>query len=601
MSILLFWTTVPRNTHLSMSISDCSEPLCHEIHTFLCLSLTVLNYCAMKYTPFYVYLWLFWTSVPWNTHLSMSILLFWTSVPWNTHLSMSISDCSEPLCHEIHTFLCLSYCSEPLCHKIHTFLCLSLTVLNLCATKYTPFYVYLWLFWTSVPRNTHLSLSISDCSELLCHEIHTFLCLSLTVLNHCATKYTPFYVYLSLFWTTVPWNTHLSLSILLFWTTVPRNTHLSMSISYCLEPLCHEIHTFLCLSLTVLNYCAMKYTPFYVYLWLFWTTVPWNTHLSMSISDCSEPLCHEIHTFLCLSYCSELLCHEIHTFLCLSYCSEPLCHEIHTSLCLSLTVLNYCAMKYTPFYVYLSLFWTSVPWNTHLSMSILLFWTSVPWNTHLSMSISYYLEPLCHEIHTFLCLSLTVLNLCAMKYTPFYVYLTVLNLCAMKYTPFYVYLLLSWTTVPWNTHLSMSISDCSEPLCHEIHTFLCLSLTVLNLCAMKYTPFYVSHLSMSISYWLEPHWTTSRTQPISIQHAWLWLLRLLFPISYRGRHGTGEKKMMRGSGGCSRPPVGSRGKAPGKGLGATPPEAEGFFCMSSQKTAFWSMKIRYLQVSKLYV
>ena len=37
------------------------------------------------------------------------------------------------------------------------------------------------------------------------------------------------------------------------------------------------------------------------------------------------------------------------------------------------------------------------------------------------------------------------------------------------------------------------------------------------------------------------------------------------------------------------------------GLGATPPEAEGFFCMSSQKTAFWSMKIRYLQVSKLYV
>ena len=27
----------------------------------------------------------------------------------------------------------------------------------------------------------------------------------------------------------------------------------------------------------------------------------------------------------------------------------------------------------------------------------------------------------------------------------------------------------------------------------------------------------------------------------------------------------------------------------------------GFFMMSSQKTAFWSMKIRYLQVSKLYV
>ena len=56
-----------------------------------------------------------------------------------------------------------------------------------------------------------------------------------------------------------------------------------------------------------------------------------------------------------------------------------------------------------------------------------------------------------------------------------------------------------------------------------------------------------------------------------------------------------------GSGGRSRPPVGSRGKAPGRGLGTTAPEAEGFFCMSSQKTAFWSMKIRYLQVSKLYV
>ena len=55
------------------------------------------------------------------------------------------------------------------------------------------------------------------------------------------------------------------------------------------------------------------------------------------------------------------------------------------------------------------------------------------------------------------------------------------------------------------------------------------------------------------------------------------------------------------SGGRIRPPVGSRGKAPGRGLGATPPEAEGFFSMSSQKTAFWSMKIRYLQVSKLYV
>ena len=58
---------------------------------------------------------------------------------------------------------------------------------------------------------------------------------------------------------------------------------------------------------------------------------------------------------------------------------------------------------------------------------------------------------------------------------------------------------------------------------------------------------------------------------------------------------------MRGSGGCSRPPVGSRGKASGRGLGATPQEAEGFFSMSSQKTAFWSMKIRYLQVSELYV
>ena len=58
---------------------------------------------------------------------------------------------------------------------------------------------------------------------------------------------------------------------------------------------------------------------------------------------------------------------------------------------------------------------------------------------------------------------------------------------------------------------------------------------------------------------------------------------------------------MRGSGGRSRPPVGSRGKAPGRGLGAKPPEAEDFFSMSSQKTAFWSMKIRYLQVSNLYV
>ena len=33
---------------------------------------------------------------------------------------------------------------------------------------------------------------------------------------------------------------------------------------------------------------------------------------------------------------------------------------------------------------------------------------------------------------------------------------------------------------------------------------------------------------------------------------------------------------MRGSGGRSRPPVGSRGKAPGRGLGATPPELKVF-------------------------
>ena len=58
---------------------------------------------------------------------------------------------------------------------------------------------------------------------------------------------------------------------------------------------------------------------------------------------------------------------------------------------------------------------------------------------------------------------------------------------------------------------------------------------------------------------------------------------------------------MQASGGRRWPPVGSRGKAPGRGLGALPPEAEGFFSMSSQKTPFWSMKIRYLQVSKLYV
>ena len=58
---------------------------------------------------------------------------------------------------------------------------------------------------------------------------------------------------------------------------------------------------------------------------------------------------------------------------------------------------------------------------------------------------------------------------------------------------------------------------------------------------------------------------------------------------------------MRGSGGRSRPPVGSRGKAPGRGLGATPPEAEVFSVCHHKKTAFWSMKIRYLQVSELYV
>ena len=35
--------------------------------------------------------------------------------------------------------------------------------------------------------------------------------------------------------------------------------------------------------------------------------------------------------------------------------------------------------------------------------------------------------------------------------------------------------------------------------------------------------------------------------------------------------------------------------------GQRPQKLKVFFCMSSQKTAFWSMKIRYLQVSKLYV
>ena len=35
--------------------------------------------------------------------------------------------------------------------------------------------------------------------------------------------------------------------------------------------------------------------------------------------------------------------------------------------------------------------------------------------------------------------------------------------------------------------------------------------------------------------------------------------------------------MSQESGGRSRPPVGSRGKAPCRSVGATPPEAEGFF------------------------
>ena len=43
--------------------------------------------------------------------------------------------------------------------------------------------------------------------------------------------------------------------------------------------------------------------------------------------------------------------------------------------------------------------------------------------------------------------------------------------------------------------------------------------------------------------------------------------------------------MRRGSGGRSRPPVGSRGKAPGGGLGATPPEAEGFLQFRHLKLA----------------
>ena len=46
---------------------------------------------------------------------------------------------------------------------------------------------------------------------------------------------------------------------------------------------------------------------------------------------------------------------------------------------------------------------------------------------------------------------------------------------------------------------------------------------------------------------------------------------------------TEDKK--RGSGGCCRPPVGSRGNAPGGGQGAKPPEAEAFSKIESAKTA----------------
>ena len=42
---------------------------------------------------------------------------------------------------------------------------------------------------------------------------------------------------------------------------------------------------------------------------------------------------------------------------------------------------------------------------------------------------------------------------------------------------------------------------------------------------------------------------------------------------------------MWGSGGRSKPPVGSRGKAPGRGLGATPREAEGFYQYVITKTS----------------
>ena len=40
---------------------------------------------------------------------------------------------------------------------------------------------------------------------------------------------------------------------------------------------------------------------------------------------------------------------------------------------------------------------------------------------------------------------------------------------------------------------------------------------------------------------------------------------------------------MQGSGGRSRPPVGFRGKAPGRGLGAMPPEAGFFFSVCHHK------------------
>ena len=50
----------------------------------------------------------------------------------------------------------------------------------------------------------------------------------------------------------------------------------------------------------------------------------------------------------------------------------------------------------------------------------------------------------------------------------------------------------------------------------------------------------------------------------------------------RERHGTGgkvkkEENDAGGPEGHSRSPVGSRGKVPGRGLGATPPDVESFF------------------------